>query len=125
MMKTSILVNNKEIEKVRILDLLNQENRNDAIRLICTEADVRYKSGRDIVQLFEGNNIDRFDGIDLFLLDFDDLIPESDGYHYKLEEKSEGLDVEKKKIFKNGCLIALALLTLSLLFFIIKGIIKK
>ena len=70
-MTKNILVNTIEIDKATIRELIKQGDVNAAIDLVATAANVKYKAARDIVQMFQEDHIDLFDGKDLFLGDYD------------------------------------------------------
>jgi hypothetical protein len=70
-MAKNIIVNTIEIEKATIREFIKQGDVNAAIDLIATQANVKYKAARDIVEMFKEDHIDRFDGKDLFLVDYD------------------------------------------------------
>ncbi|WP_286777201.1 MULTISPECIES: hypothetical protein [Sphingobacterium] len=70
-MTKNILVNTIEIDKATIRELIKQGDVNAAIDLVATGANVKYKAARDIVQMFQEDHIDLFDGKDLFLGDYD------------------------------------------------------
>ncbi|ULT24638.1 hypothetical protein KUH03_37850 [Sphingobacterium sp. E70] len=72
-MNKTILVNKIEIDKEIIVDLIKQDNYDGAIKLIANRANVKLKTARDIVQMFEDGHIDLFDGKDLFLVDYDEV----------------------------------------------------
>lgn len=118
-MNNNILVNKIEIEKEIIIDLIKQDNRDGAIDLIANRANVKFKTARDIVQLFDEGDIDLFDGKDLFLVDYDE-VSNSEVSDRGEPEPSSFLEVEKDRSkrgrSKKGLLIGLSLLTLGFVF---------
>ena len=70
-MTKNIIVNTIEIDKATIREFIKQGDVNAAIDLIATQANVKYKTARDIVEMFKEDHIDLFDGKDLFLSDYE------------------------------------------------------
>ena len=118
-MKKNILVNKIEIEKEIIIDLIKQNNRDGAIDLIANRANVKFKTARDIVQMFDEGDIDLFDGKDLFLVDYDE-VSNSEASAGGAPEPSSFLEVERDKSkgtgSKKGLIIGLAVLALGFVF---------
>lgn len=118
-MNNNILVNKIEIEKEIIIDLIKQDNRDGAINLIANRANVKFKTARDIVQMFDEGDIDLFDGKDLFLVDYDEVL-HSDSTVHQEPVPSSFLEVEKDRSkqgrSKKGLIIGLSLLALGFIF---------
>ncbi|UIR56837.1 hypothetical protein LZQ00_03225 [Sphingobacterium sp. SRCM116780] len=122
-MKENILVNNVRIAKVIIYDFIKQHNSADAIEFICNQANVRYKTGRDIVEMFKDGHIDRFDGIDLFLDDYD-TVPNTDPLERdeRITDSILEHDHEQPKSgFKNGLIFLLCIFLIG--FVVIKYVV--
>ncbi|WP_343565839.1 hypothetical protein [Sphingobacterium sp.] len=118
-MNKTILVNKIEIDKGIIIDLIKQNNYDDAIKLIANRANVKLKTAHDIVQMFEDGHIDLFDGKDLFLVDYDE-VPLSDPAQRQESVPSSFLEVEKDKSkggrSKKGLIIGLSALVVGFVF---------
>ncbi len=119
-MNKSILVNKIEIDKQEIIDLIKGGNRDGAIDLIGKRADVKFKTARDIVQLFEEGHIHLFDGKDLFLMDYDE-ISHNEAIDKVASNQSSFLEVEKdgskRSGGKRGLIIGLSVLVVGFIFF--------
>lgn len=100
-MAKNILVNTIEIDKATIRDLIKQGEENDALYLIAKQANVTLKAARDIVRMFKEEHIDRFDGKDLFLLDYDEIANNNDSQRANPEGPSF-LEVEVNSSRRTG-----------------------
>lgn len=100
-MANNILVNTIEIDKTTIRDLIKQGDENDALDLIAKQANVTLKAARDIVRMFKEEHIDRFDGKDLFLLDYDELANNNDSQRTN-PDGSSFLEVEANSSRRTG-----------------------
>ncbi|MDR0263568.1 MAG: hypothetical protein LBJ04_10105 [Sphingobacterium sp.] len=100
-MVKNILVNTIEIDKATIRDLIKQGDENDALYLIAKQANVTLKAARDIVQMFKEEHIDRFDGKDLFFLDYDDIANNNDSQKVN-PDRSSFLEVEANSSRRTG-----------------------
>ncbi|WP_293883053.1 MULTISPECIES: hypothetical protein [unclassified Sphingobacterium] len=89
----NILVNTIEIDKATIREFIKQGDVNSAIDLIAIQANVTYKTARDIVEMFKEDQIDLFDGKDLFLVDYD-LVAHSNDIKTANPKASSFLEVE-------------------------------
>lgn len=118
-MNKTILVNKIEIDKEIIIDLIKQDNYDGAIKLIANRANVKLKTARDIVQMFEEGDIDLFDGKDLFLVDYDEVSLSNSTVRQE-PVPSSFLEVEKDKSkgagSKKGLIIGLAVLVIGFVF---------
>lgn len=118
-MTKNILVNTIEIDKATIREFIKQDDVNAAIDLIATQANVKYKTARDIVEMFKEDHIDLFDGKDLFLADYDLL--EHHGDSQEADHKgSSFLEVETNERGRTSIWKALFIFSvLALLAFVI------
>ncbi|MCS4224380.1 hypothetical protein [Sphingobacterium sp. BIGb0165] len=116
-MNKTILVNKIEIDKEIIIDLIKQGNYDGAIKLIANRANVKLKTARDIVQMFEEGDIDLFDGKDLFLFDYDE-VSNSQAINRGEPEPSSFLEIEKsnRSGSKKGLIIGLSVLVIGFVF---------
>ena len=118
-MTKNILVNTIEIDKATIRDLIKQGDENDALDLIAKQANVTLKAARDIVRMFKEEHIDRFDGKDLFLLDYDELANNNDSQRAN-PDGSSFLEVEANSRRRTGAMKGLFILFfIALLAFVV------
>lgn len=66
MQKSTILINNIEIEKATINEFLIQNKKLEAIKFVCEKAHIDIASSKKIVELFHENPVDYFDNKDLY-----------------------------------------------------------
>lgn len=118
-MTKNILVNTIEIDKATIREFIKQGDVNAAIDLIATQANVKYKTARDIVEMFKEDHIDLFDGKDLFLADYE--LVEHRGDSQEADHKgSSFLEVETNERGRTSIWKALFIFSvLALLAFVI------
>ncbi|MDF2850401.1 MAG: hypothetical protein K0S31_1086 [Sphingobacterium multivorum] len=114
-MTKNILVNTIEIDKATIRELIKQGDVNVAIDLVATAANVKYKAARDIVQMFQEDHIDLFDGKDLFLGDYD-RIEHRDDADRADHKRSTFLEVETNEHSRTSIWKALFIFSVLALF---------
>ncbi|MDR6969597.1 hypothetical protein J2X31_003630 [Flavobacterium arsenatis] len=65
-MSSTVLVNNVQMDKAIIYDLLIQNKKLEAVKFVMEKSGIDMQSAKDIVELFQDKTINNFDGKDVY-----------------------------------------------------------